>query len=197
MPTEQAPAEAVRRFEAFYSEQYAAIYAYVHRRLTQSPGEVPDVVAEIFTVAWRRFDEVPAAPGDRLWLYGVARRCVLRSRRTSWRRSRLQSRVRGAVSEQPSPLSPRSIDPLTDRVRDAIGRLRPLDREVLRLVMWEELSHAAAAEVLGCSVNAVALRLHRARLRLRDELVSDTASDRASLSPGILAPSAGRRRSSQ
>jgi RNA polymerase sigma-70 factor (ECF subfamily) len=197
MPTEQAHAEAARRFETFYSEQYASIYAYVHRRLTQSPAEVADVVAEIFTVAWRRFDDVPAAPGDRLWLYGVARRCVLRHHRTNWRRSRLQARVLGAVSEQPPPLSSRSIDPLTGHVRDAIARLRPLDREVLRLVMWEELSHAEAAEVLGCSVNAVALRLRRARGRLRDELASDTASDEATPSPSNLAPSVGRRRNTQ
>jgi RNA polymerase sigma-70 factor (ECF subfamily) len=140
---------------------------------------------------------VPAAPGDRLWLYGVARRCVLRHHRTNWRRSRLQARVLGAVSEQPPPLSSRSIDPLTGHVRDAIARLRPLDREVLRLVMWEELSHAEAAEVLGCSVNAVALRLRRARGRLRDELASDTASDEATPSPSNLAPSVGRRRNTQ
>jgi RNA polymerase sigma-70 factor (ECF subfamily) len=57
-----------------------------------------------------------------------------------------------------------------DDVRDAIERLRPLDREVLRLVMWEGLSHGEAASVLDCSVNAVAQRLHNARERLRVEL---------------------------
>jgi RNA polymerase sigma-70 factor (ECF subfamily) len=59
-------------------------------------------------------------------------------------------------------------------LRDAIERLRPEDREVLRLVLWEQLTHAEAAVVLGCSVNAVAQRLHTARQRLRADLTRPT-----------------------
>ena len=36
-----------------------------------------------------------------------------------------------------------------------------------RLVVWEGLSHAEAAEVMGCSINAIALRMRRAKQRLR------------------------------
>jgi RNA polymerase sigma-70 factor (ECF subfamily) len=61
-------------------------------------------------------------------------------------------------------------------VRDAIERLRPVDREVLELVMWEGLTHAEAAQVLGCSTNAVAVRLHKARKRLQAELGRGEAS---------------------
>lgn len=63
-------------------------------------------------------------------------------------------------------------------VRTAIERLRRKDQEVLLLVMWEGLSHAEAATVLQCSVNAVAQRLHAARERLRAQLtnpISDAA----------------------
>jgi RNA polymerase sigma-70 factor (ECF subfamily) len=60
--------------------------------------------------------------------------------------------------------------PESDRVKDAIARLKPSDREVFTLIVWDELDHRAAARVLGCSPNAVAVRLHRARARLRDEL---------------------------
>ena len=60
--------------------------------------------------------------------------------------------------------------PTRDRVQAAISRLKPSDRDVLSLVLWEQLSHSEAARVLGCSVNAVALRLHKARSRLRKEL---------------------------
>ena len=55
-------------------------------------------------------------------------------------------------------------------VLSAVGRLGPGDAELLQLLAWEQLSHAQAAVVLGCSVNAVAIRLHRARHRLADEL---------------------------
>ena len=36
--------------------------------------------------------------------------------------------------------------------------------------MWERLTHAEAARVLGFSINAVAIRLHKARKRLLAEL---------------------------
>ncbi len=57
------------------------------------------------------------------------------------------------------------------RVQEAIARLKPSDRDVLSLVLWEQLSHSEAAQVLGCSVNAVGLRLHKVKSRLRKELV--------------------------
>ena len=36
------------------------------------------------------------------------------------------------------------------------------------LVAWEQLSYAEAAQVLGCSPNAVGIRVHRARTRVRE-----------------------------
>jgi RNA polymerase sigma-70 factor (ECF subfamily) len=44
--------------------------------------------------------------------------------------------------------------------------MRPKDREVLRLAAWEELSNESIAVVLGCSIEAAAQRLHRAKRRL-------------------------------
>ena len=70
---------------------------------------------------------------------------------------------------------------MSDRVLAALGRLSDREREALQLVLWEELSHADAAQVLGCSANAVAIRVHRAKARLRGELSATEPSptDRA------------------
>jgi RNA polymerase sigma-70 factor (ECF subfamily) len=155
------------RFEALYVRHYQAIYAYVHRRLVGLGSEVGDVVAEVFSVAWRRLDDVPNAPEDRLWLYGVARRCVAGARRSGWRRWRLQTRL---SEDARADIHGGSEDARVWLVREAMERLRPVDREVLQLVMWEGLAHVEAAQVLGCSTNAIAIRLHRARKRLQAEL---------------------------
>jgi DNA-directed RNA polymerase specialized sigma24 family protein len=45
-------------------------------------------------------------------------------------------------------------------------RLRPADREVLRLANWEALSRSDVAVALGCSENAASKRLRRALDRL-------------------------------
>ena len=61
-------------------------------------------------------------------------------------------------------------------------RLSAADRELLRLVAWEELSHAEIAATLGVSVNAVAIRLHRARARFEQALVKGPSRWRTWLS---------------
>ena len=55
-------------------------------------------------------------------------------------------------------------------VARALMRLREPDREILRLTAWEGCTTDELATVLGCSANAAAVRLHRARRRLRKVL---------------------------
>lgn len=153
-----------RRFDALYAEHHRAIHAYVSRRLR---ADVADVTAEVFTVAWRRLDGVPEGEAALLWLYGVAYRQVARARRSQWRRLRLLTRL---GEEARRRADGGDGDGEEHRVLEAIERLRPADREVLMLVLWERLSHAEAGAVLGCSPTAVSQRLHRARERLRAEL---------------------------
>ncbi len=54
-------------------------------------------------------------------------------------------------------------------VLEAAARLRPNDREVLRLAVWEELRHDQIAWILGCSESAVRQRFHRAKRSLLKE----------------------------
>ncbi|GAB2818915.1 hypothetical protein GCM10027176_24190 [Actinoallomurus bryophytorum] len=57
-------------------------------------------------------------------------------------------------------------------VAEVFDRLPDRDRELLALVAWEGLSHAEIATTLGCSSNAVGVRLHRARKRFARALRS-------------------------
>jgi RNA polymerase sigma factor (sigma-70 family) len=132
-----------QRFGVLYREHYRSLFAYAVRRV-ECEADAADVVADVFTVAWRRLPEVPDPPADLLWLYGVARRVVAGKRRSARRLRDLSARL------QARPVStPTSGDQLTDRLADAVSRLRPAEREALALVHWEELSHAEAARVLG------------------------------------------------
>jgi RNA polymerase sigma-70 factor (ECF subfamily) len=164
-------ADSAGQFEALYTAHYKAIAGYVRRRV--AAHEADDVIAQVFAIAWRRFYEVPDPPGDRLWLFGVARNSVAGQHRSERRRLRLQARlsqdVVTATSMAPAP------DPSCEQVRAAINTLRPRDREVLQLVLWDELSHQDAAAVLGCSPNAFELRYRRARNAVRDAVIADRA----------------------
>jgi RNA polymerase sigma-70 factor (ECF subfamily) len=52
----------------------------------------------------------------------------------------------------------------------AFSGLGERDREVLRLVAWEQLSLREAATVLGCTPVACRVRFHRAKRRLKARL---------------------------
>jgi RNA polymerase sigma-70 factor, ECF subfamily len=126
---------------------------------------VHDVVAETFTTAWRRLDDVPA---DALpWLFATARRHIANRDRSVRRRQALHDRL--AWTPQPEEVDVADID---DRIIGAIRRLPPREREALMLVAWDGLTPARAARAAGCSSTAFRVRLHRARSRLKSALGS-------------------------
>ncbi|MFJ9722121.1 RNA polymerase sigma factor [Streptomyces sp. NPDC101209] len=156
-------------FAAAYREHYWAVSRYVARRLSGRTGEVEEVVAEVFTVAWRRRADLPESPLP--WLYGVARNCLANAVRGHGRRRRLLDRLGNdetahgrQIVDSPDAEAPGAW------VHDALGRLSEADQEVLRLTAWEELGVGDLAVALGCGTRAAAMRLHRARRRLRAEI---------------------------
>ena len=159
-----------RAFEALYAAHYQAIAGYVLRRVPAD--EADDVIAQVFTVAWRRVDSVPPPPADRPWLFGVARNSVADQLRARRRRLHLWARLTQEEAVAPDSLAS-AADPSGEQVRAAMRALRPADREALQLVLWDELSHAEAAAVLGCSPNAFELRYRRARKAVRDALIAN------------------------
>ncbi len=151
------------RFRALYDEGFRKIYAFVVRSLPHDRSLVDDVVADIFLTVWRRIDDVPMPPEDHLWLFGVARNVIARHRRTESRRMRLVERL---THERPPAVFHGSD--LHQQVVEAVNILPRRDREAVHLVLWENLTHREAAAVLGCSENAVRIRIHRARKRLAE-----------------------------
>ncbi|HEV2361019.1 MAG TPA: RNA polymerase sigma factor [Acidimicrobiales bacterium] len=170
--------DAEAGLRALYGTHLSAIYSYFARRVT--PTEVDGLVSEVFVVAWRRFEDLPPTAHERkLYLYGIARRVLSDNVRSRTRRDRLHLKVtlqtspaHASVSHQEEPSStwakgadaPDS-DPDDPLIR-ALKSLKPDDQEVLRLHAWEQLTNDEAAEVLGCTANAFAIRLTRARQRL-------------------------------
>jgi DNA-directed RNA polymerase specialized sigma24 family protein len=57
------------------------------------------------------------------------------------------------------------------------------DREALRLVLWEELTHAQAATVLNCTVNAFEIRYRRARNAVKDLVEKATSASFTTTTP--------------
>jgi RNA polymerase sigma-70 factor (ECF subfamily) len=152
-------------FRRVFVEHHRDVYAYCLRRT--NADDALDAAAEVFLTAWRRMEDLPDGESVLPWLYGVARRVLSRQWRGQRRLQRLW--LRAGTLATATPDGPETVVVQREElnlVLQALSHLRPADQEVLRLVAWDGLPHAAIAGLLGCSVNAVDQRLHRARWRL-------------------------------
>ncbi|MFG1962411.1 RNA polymerase sigma factor [Nonomuraea sp. NPDC049028] len=150
------------RFEAVYRATYDQVIAYAGRRC-DSPQDAADVVAETFTIVWRKMDELPPGAEARLWVYGVARNVLADHRRRALRH---QSRHRELDTEMADLYGdPADHNVELNAIAQAFSTLSDDDRELLSLVAWEGLGRKEIATMLGLSRNAVRIRLYRARKR--------------------------------
>lgn len=140
------------------------LLAYLQRRV--GPDDAPDLLGETMVVAWRRASDLPRDDERaRMWLFGIARGTLLNHARGERRRWALADRIRVRVPGDAAPAADDGLD-----VRDAIARLSPEDAELVRLVHWERLSIADAAELLGIPSSTARGRYARAKEELRASL---------------------------
>jgi RNA polymerase sigma-70 factor (ECF subfamily) len=157
------------RFEALYAATFAPVLGYALRRC-DGAEDAADVAAETFAIAWRRIDAVPSGEQARPWLYGVARNVLANHRRGQARRRDLSAALAAEVADRYEPSAEESAGLRT--IGAVFRGLPDVDRELLSLVAWEGLDPGGIAVVLGCSRNAVRIRLHRARRRLAARLAT-------------------------
>ena len=131
-------------------------------RMTGSRTLAEDVVQESYLALWRRpgaYD--PRRGAVRAFLLGIARNLILKR----WRDERPHEALDAELSIcQPVDLPAGERAALVAR---AVAVLPPLQREVLILAEYEEMSLEEIARATGTQLAAAKSRLHRARENLR------------------------------
>jgi RNA polymerase sigma-70 factor (ECF subfamily) len=158
-------AQRVARFEGLGDQLFPRVLGYALRRTDQE--EARDVVAETFTVAWRRLEDVPDGDGALPWLLATARKQLANRRRRDDTRIRHSEGAARAAGPFAGPARDHADD-IAERssLAAAFMRLSDDDRETLALIAWDGLQPREAALVTGCSAPTFAVRAHRARRRL-------------------------------
>lgn len=167
---DEAFVEVLRRHQS-------AVWGYVARRAGSGPAE--DLVSEVWIAAFRaRSTYDPAFAAARPWLFGIARNVL----RRHWR-TRPDEDLEADMSAHPLPSDPwPAVDERlhgADALRAALRGLRAAEREVLLLVVWEQLTVAEAARTVGVPAGTARYHLHRARMALRAALGSKPGGEPA------------------
>jgi RNA polymerase sigma-70 factor, ECF subfamily len=188
--TEVTEQELVQRLQAGDAETFDALFRQyfqkVFRQATHLLGnaaEAEEVVQEVFLAIYEKAHTFRGEAAFTTWLYRLTTNAAF---------SRLRRRKRShevAIEDylpQFQPDGHHLVRPVVDwstnleerladaqlqqLLRQAIELLQPLDKAVLVLSDFEDLSNKEIGEALGLTVLAVKARLHRARLFLRGQL---------------------------
>jgi RNA polymerase sigma-70 factor, ECF subfamily len=156
----------------------------VARRFVGNEEDARDVVQDALLSAFRSMGRFEAQSKLSTWLHRITVNTALMKLRTRKRRPEesieplLPAFAEDGHHASPVVQWPEAEDLLhrqqtAARVQAAIARLPESYRTVLLLRDIEELSTEETAGLLGLTVNAVKIRLHRARLALRTLLDAD------------------------
>jgi RNA polymerase sigma-70 factor, ECF subfamily len=199
---EMSDSEVVRRvlagqralFEVLMRRYNQRVYRAI-RGILRNEHEAEDAMQQAYLQAYAHLGEFEGASSFSTWLTRIAINEALASLRKRGRVELLDEipEVEEDVM-RPPPKSPedRAVAQQSMRLlEEAVDRLPPTYRTAFMLREVEQLSTAETAATLGITEEAVKVRLHRARLSLRDALAG-TVGQAAPQAFSFLAPRCNR-----
>ncbi len=152
--------------EAALQALHEASFGWARTCCDGDPDDAADVLQTTYVKVLSGAASFGGRSSFRTWLFGIIRFTALEHRRRGARELAFTS-----IDEPLSP-TPGADDTLIEsetvaQLRHALTRLPDRQREVLHLVFQQELTVAAAAEVMGVSVGSARVHYDRGKKRLR------------------------------
>jgi len=151
-------------FTELFARYREPIYGYFRRRLADA-ARAEELAQETFLAVLRAVTRYEPRALFRTYLYGIALLQLAAERR--------RSAHRAAIFDPTAADPPATGDTeATLAIRQALEKLGPDEREVLMLREYEQLSYGEIATLQRVPINTVRSRLFRARLALKELLMS-------------------------
>jgi len=159
---------AAEAFSTLFLRYKQPLFGFFRRRVAD-PAQAEELTQETFIAVLRAAARYQQTALFRTWLYAIGFKILRAHRRKAAFRATF-------LGEKPAGFEPATQSTLEAQVlmRNAVWKLDPLDREVLLLREFEQLSYAEIAELLSLPLNTVRSRLFRARLALHSLLAAPT-----------------------
>jgi RNA polymerase sigma-70 factor (ECF subfamily) len=203
-PAAPTDAELVRRvragevalFELLVRRHNTRLYRAV-RSILRDEAEAEDAMQVAYLRAYRFLSDFAGEASFSTWLLRIGVNEALgRRRRGRWLEpvaevTAVADRAGGVEAEGGTPEEQAASREAVALVERAVDRLPPAQRTVFVLREVERLSTEEAAQALGIGADAVKVRLHRARRKLRDALSAELGQGARDAFP-FLAPRCDR-----
>ena len=173
---ERTDLDLIARWKA--GEQRAATllverHAHAVARFVASIGardDVDELVQDTFVRAFGSFDGFRGDSALRTWLFTIARRLVLDRRRSIRRRGEQVEVQEADVATEYDALDGVVADETQMRLRRAMARLTPTQREVFVLRVNEGMSYKEIADMVGTTEGAARVHYHNAMRAIKEFL---------------------------
>jgi RNA polymerase sigma-70 factor (sigma-E family) len=153
-------AESDDEFRDFMQGRWSAMVRLAYT-LTGDQGHAEDIAQAAFSSAYAAWGRVRRAGDPDAYVRAI----VIHENSKRFRKQRVREDLRAVVPERGTGAD----DSLADRaaLHDALSRLGPRQRAVIVLRFWLDMSEAATAQALNCSVGTVKSQTSRALATLR------------------------------
>jgi RNA polymerase sigma-70 factor (ECF subfamily) len=158
---------------ALYDRHSPLVFALC-LRIVRDRSEAEDLLADIFWEIWRRADRYDAARGSPLtYLLTVARSRAIDRRRSLMKRRTVQTESdysggASSASSSGTPLTDAITKELGEKVRAALARLDPAQRQAVEMSFFDDLSHTEIAEKLGKPLGTIKTYIRQGLIHLRE-----------------------------
>jgi RNA polymerase sigma-70 factor (ECF subfamily) len=150
--------------------RYGGLVWSLARRLGLPNAETEDAVHEVFTELWRnghRYD--PTIASETAFVATIARRRLIDRRRKISRQPAKQQISEALVGTEQGPVRP-DLGEEAAKAAKAFETLTPEQQRVLRLSVYEGLSHELIARSTGLPLGTVKTHARRGLIKLREML---------------------------
>jgi RNA polymerase sigma-70 factor, ECF subfamily len=163
-------------------DRHSGVVLALALRIVRDRMASEDLLIDVFWELWRKSDRYDPKRGSPLtYLLTLARSRAIDRRRSAARHGmiRLETDV-GHPAGQSEPLA-KSVGPshnviaheLGQRVRAAMGRLDPSQRQAVELSFFDDLSHSQIAERLGKPLGTIKTNIRQGLIHLRESIRMD------------------------
>lgn len=132
--------------------------------------EVEELIQDTFVRAFGAIETFRADSSFRTWLFTIERRLILDRRRAARRRKDDTEVDERDAATAYDALDTMVADEMAQRIRNAVGGLSPMQRDVFTLRVTEGLSYKEIAELLGSTEGAARVHYHHAITVVRELL---------------------------